>query len=427
DGTGNSSTNGLPVTADAFKTTTNGDDFYFVILEKGIKSLLYATFFGENSPARGNHVDGGTCRFDKRGIIYHAACACGGSSGFPTTPGVVSNRNNSSNCNAVGFKFDLGAVRADFNIIDQAGNIVTSACSPAQIRFQNLSTGGDSYEWKIDTLPIIRTRDANFTFNNTGEFKITLKVLSRLACKEITITKILKIGTAIFATSPDTKICLGENTQLSASGGDFYNWLPSETLSSSTSPTPTATPDKTTEYTVKITNRNGCEITKKIKVEVENIGADFDLILTTTCDAPPSVQLVNKTGNADDFVWSMGNGDTLRGKEPQTYTYTKPGKFIITLTAGKGRCLQTKSREIIVEEAFVPSNAFTPNQDSTNETYVLPQKGWKLEVYNRWGKLIYEAADYQNDWGKKMDAGNYYYLITTPGGRRCKGWLHVLK
>ncbi|MBC8109774.1 MAG: PKD domain-containing protein, partial [Verrucomicrobia bacterium] len=93
DGTGNSSTNGLPVTADAFKATTNGDDFYFVILEKGIKSLLYATFFGENSPARGNHVDGGTCRFDKRGIIYHAACACGGSSGFPTTPGVVSNRN----------------------------------------------------------------------------------------------------------------------------------------------------------------------------------------------------------------------------------------------------------------------------------------------------------------------------------------------
>ncbi|TAE14312.1 MAG: hypothetical protein EAZ95_10055 [Bacteroidetes bacterium] len=60
-------TTGLPTTPDAFRTTTDGNDFYIIIIERDFKSLLYATFFGGTSSA--DHVDGGTSRFDKRGII----------------------------------------------------------------------------------------------------------------------------------------------------------------------------------------------------------------------------------------------------------------------------------------------------------------------------------------------------------------------
>ncbi|MDZ7936167.1 MAG: hypothetical protein U5M51_14615 [Emticicia sp.] len=46
----NSTTTGLPVTSDAFQATTTGSNYYFMILEKGAKSLLYATFFGASAP-----------------------------------------------------------------------------------------------------------------------------------------------------------------------------------------------------------------------------------------------------------------------------------------------------------------------------------------------------------------------------------------
>jgi hypothetical protein len=94
---------GMPVTATtAVKPTTDGQDFYFMVLSKDANALLYGTFYGANT--LGEHVDGGTSRFDRNGVVYQGICAgCGGSSAFPTTPGAWSNTNNSSvptaNCN----------------------------------------------------------------------------------------------------------------------------------------------------------------------------------------------------------------------------------------------------------------------------------------------------------------------------------------
>lgn len=103
----NSSTLNLPVTTDAFQAVTDGNDFYLCVFEKDMGGLDYATFIGGNQSA--DHVDGGTSRFDKRGIVYHAVCGgCGGFSDFPTTPGVWSNTNNSTNCNNAAFKIDFG-------------------------------------------------------------------------------------------------------------------------------------------------------------------------------------------------------------------------------------------------------------------------------------------------------------------------------
>ncbi len=45
--------------------------------------------FSDRTGVVGDHVDGGTSRFDKQGIIYEAICAnCYGMGNFPTTPGV---------------------------------------------------------------------------------------------------------------------------------------------------------------------------------------------------------------------------------------------------------------------------------------------------------------------------------------------------
>ena len=117
-------TTGMPITAGAFRTTTDGNNFYLALLEKDAKSLLYATFFGGNNVAdvsAGDHVDGGTCRFSKQGFIYHSACSCnrsGAPSSFPTTPNAWSQTNPSTNCNNSAFKFDVDNLKVSFDAND---------------------------------------------------------------------------------------------------------------------------------------------------------------------------------------------------------------------------------------------------------------------------------------------------------------------
>ncbi|TGE27262.1 DUF7948 domain-containing protein [Hymenobacter metallicola] len=112
-------TSGLPVTPGAIQPTTDGSDFYLAQFTPGMKALEYATFFGEQG-GRAEHVDGGTSRFDKRGLVYQAVCGgCNGgfgssSSGFPTLPGAsFSTINGSINCNNAAFKIDFGTRLAD--------------------------------------------------------------------------------------------------------------------------------------------------------------------------------------------------------------------------------------------------------------------------------------------------------------------------
>ena len=79
-----------------------------------MRTLEYATFFGQNGGGP-EHVDGGTSRFDKRGVAYQAVCASCNSQGFPVPPGAgtYTTRNGSSNCNNGAFKMNFEVINAD--------------------------------------------------------------------------------------------------------------------------------------------------------------------------------------------------------------------------------------------------------------------------------------------------------------------------
>ncbi len=108
-----SSTSNLPITPDAYQKTTDGSDFYLMVLSKNAKELLYGTYFGGSQT--NDHVDGGTSRFDKKGVIYQSVCAsCPETqwqhaiSDFPTTPGAYAEKNVSPRCSNAAFKIAFG-------------------------------------------------------------------------------------------------------------------------------------------------------------------------------------------------------------------------------------------------------------------------------------------------------------------------------
>ena len=104
----NGYTFGLPLTANAIQPTTDGSDFYLAQFSAGLTQLDYGTYYGRAN-GTGDHVDGGTARFDPRGVVYQSVCSCRGSTGFPILGGVntFSSTNNSSNCNNAAFVFNF--------------------------------------------------------------------------------------------------------------------------------------------------------------------------------------------------------------------------------------------------------------------------------------------------------------------------------
>ncbi len=185
-------TNGMPITAGAYQTNTDGFNFYLFVLTSNATSLFYATYFGGGQSQE--HVDGGTSRFDKKGIVYQSVCAgCGGHDDFPVTPGswpytspnyIPYDANNpyptginmniqNNNCNNGTFKFDFQVppVAASFTSSSVSG------CSPYTVTFSNFSTSWQSYLWNFgngDTSSVIY--NPTITYVTPGNYAVTLFV-----------------------------------------------------------------------------------------------------------------------------------------------------------------------------------------------------------------------------------------------------------
>lgn len=163
-----STTSGLPVTGDAYDSTTDGSDFYLMVLNADAASLAYATFFGGTAS---EHVDGGTSRFDKNGIVYQAVCAgCGGLS-FPTTPGAYSSSNNSFNCNLGVFKIDF---QQNVQVSIDVDAPSDSVCLNTPIAFTAVGTA-TSWLWDLgDGSPPTTLPAFEHTYAEAGTYTVTL-------------------------------------------------------------------------------------------------------------------------------------------------------------------------------------------------------------------------------------------------------------
>ncbi|MBL4577109.1 MAG: PKD domain-containing protein, partial [Flavobacteriales bacterium] len=256
------STFGLPTTSNAEQLGTDGSDFHLLVLLKDAVSVLYATFFGGS--VSHEHVDGGTSRFDKNGIVYQSVCGgCGGNSDYPTTPGVWSNTNNSSNCNNAVFKFDMSDISARFDVQDQG-------CVPFTATFQNQSTGGLTFLWDYGDGTTSTLFEETHTYLDTGVYNVSLIVTDSTTCqvKDSAFVTITVTATPIPVITPDTAACQGDTLTLSVSGGAYYVWSASNTLSCLLCPSPQATPDSNTQYTVNVIDLNGCQIMDTVNVAI---------------------------------------------------------------------------------------------------------------------------------------------------------------
>jgi gliding motility-associated-like protein len=352
-----STTTGLPVTLGpgvnaAFQSTTDGSDFYLMVLTEDATGLLYGTFFGGG--ISNEHVDGGTSRFDKNGIVYQAVCAgCGGNSDFPTTPSAWSTTNNSSNCNLGVFKFGLGNINTSISIPQPF------VCIPSSYQFFNNSVGGNMYFWDFGDGDTSTLFEPTHDYLDTGHYDVTLIVSDSTGCinpdTAVIGLDVYAIGNA--GIQPISTICPGDTIQLIAGGGATYQWFPSTYLSSSTTPTPMAFPPVTTDYMVIATDSCGIDtayITVNVFAPIWSVDGD-----TTICGGV-SVPL-SATGGTS-YSWEPAALMAGAGTAVPVITTFDTTAAIVTLITPEG-CT-------IIDSVIINTVASVPIPDVTADTAI---------------------------------------------------------
>ncbi|MBX2940926.1 MAG: gliding motility-associated C-terminal domain-containing protein [Cyclobacteriaceae bacterium] len=452
-----SSTIGMPTTADAFQSTTSGSDFYFIVLTDDASEFLYGTFLGGAQSK--THVDGGTSRFDKGGIVYHAVCSgcvSGNPTGhptsdFPTTPNVWSSSNNSLNCNNAAFKFDLSSLRArivtNSIALDQPG--LNKVCLPDKLVFQNRSTGGQFYEWdfgdgtvdfKPDTAAIIHE------YKNAGTYSIKLRAVDQGTCigEDFDFATVV-VSKAMGFVGEDQTICHGTDVQLLAGGGVQYAWNTTEEGVVSKAAQPVFSPADTMTYYISITDVNNCVVKDTVEVRVvPRINLQFEIEKVTDCASRTALKLVNTTKEEEEQFFEFGDGNSSNQREV-VYNYASDGNYHVKLVGKRAFCVFEESVDLPFFTIRVP-NVITPgNSDANslgkNDTFKIlygedvnspttTEAGLSvhLSVYNRWGKLAYENNNYDDSWsGEGLQAGTYYYEVKIINEPLCKGWIQIIR
>ncbi|MDX2191158.1 MAG: gliding motility-associated C-terminal domain-containing protein [Bacteroidota bacterium] len=92
-------------------------------------------------------------------------------------------------------------------------------------------------------------------------------------------------------------------------------------------------------------------------------------------------------------------------------------------------------KKVILSDISLPKG-FSPNNDNDNQFFKIQgiesYPNSKLEVFNRWGKIVYVNSNYNNDWAgtnsksENLTDDTYFYVLTLPNGKIYKNYV-VLK
>jgi gliding motility-associated-like protein len=330
---------GLPTTANAYEKTTDGCDFYFAVLAPDAKKLEYATFFGEDKPDMPDHVDGGTSRFDKRGVIYESMCSsCLGTSGIATTPGAYSSKNGSTaDCNNFLLKMDI-APRPHAAASIPAGS-PSSGCAPFVVKFSNINgtdtSKASKWVWDFGDGGFAYVPAPTYTFSFPGTYVVTIYAIDTIGICGFNDTAYVTVKVGAIPTikiMPTNVLCnpgLGIATVSVTPNGTMpplaYLW--STTPKQSTSIASGLVPSKV--YSVTVSDALGCSSTKTVIITQPS--APLTLTTTTTpstCGFSNGSATAFPQGGINPYTYNWNPG----GKTTKSITAVAQGDYTLTVT-----------------------------------------------------------------------------------------------
>jgi gliding motility-associated-like protein len=161
-------------------------------------------------------------------------------------------------------------------------------------------------------------------------------------------------------------------------------------------------------------------------------GADQDMDIRTHAD------LLGETSPGAAVQWTVIGGTGLFGDASAATTIVSGlglGDNTFVLTASLGTCASVSDTVVLhVNDLLIPQG-FSPDGDGVNETFAITgiqeYPGNSVEVFDRWGKRVFHATDYTNDWDGRGDTGGilpngtYFCLVQLTAERTYQGYVVI--
>jgi gliding motility-associated-like protein len=144
----------------------------------------------------------------------------------------------------------------------------------------------------------------------------------------------------------------------------------------------------------------------------------------------PAIQLVNKSTpvGGNNYTWIIEGQNDIEGVVHPGIEFPAIGRYQIRLIATNVEgCRDEITKTVEVKNDFniyIPSS-FSPNFDGLNDKftpvfsqYGLDAKSFEMEIFDRWGHLIYSTTDFTKGWdgsvgnkGEPLKEGVYVYKM----------------
>lgn len=294
----------------------------------------------------------------------------------------------------------------------------TGSCEGDTYTFTNLTTGDDiiNYQWTFEEGQTSTAFEPFYTFENYGEFQVSLQVNTSSGCQNTTT------NTVTVYTKPDVSFsvalppfsCSGTTSQFydETSNPDDSNltswlWDFDDNLNVSSDQNPQYTYAEAGIYQVSLTvaTNFGCEATLQEDVTIEETPI-IEIDATPICQ-DVSVQF-STSSETTIASWNWQIESTIFTTATATYVFADPGSYNIQLnaTAANG-CIASVTKLVDVDEPLYPDFTYTKNCDAQETEFqdVTTVNDDLIAIY-RW--------DFGNDnIGIGKNAFNTYYSTGT--------------
>lgn len=332
----------------------------------------------------------------------------------------------------------------DIHPIPQPNFTNQNVCDGLPVSFQDGSTVEKgtitNYLWDFgDGSNAVRQSPIR-QYLNAGNYHVTLKVTTDKACtasvsKDVTVYENPTAKFSIVSVC-HKKVVLPQNLSESEENSNYeWNMGDGNSLNAYNVSHTYANPGL---YSVqlKVTDLNGCtdSIQRNVNIyPLPNIDAGKD----TSIVLGFPVQLLGQGGT--NFEWYPEEGLSSAFLQNPIASPKTTTKYYLTASDQNG-CINRDSITINVEDKniIIASNILTPNGNGQNDTWHIRNienySDAKITIFNRWGTIVYQTTNYQNDWNGTnsnndiLPDGTYYYIIDMPNFNiKYKGAITILR
>lgn len=135
------------------------------------------------------------------------------------------------------------------------------------------------------------------------------------------------------------------------------------------------------------------------------------------------------TSDEVSYQWTTSGGQIIGPDTAPTVVVEGAADYTVTVTwngCSRSQTLTVDSTGCTIQKGI------SPNGDGYNDYFDLEgQNVTKLQIFNRYGTVVYSKGGYTNQWygqsdgGEELPDGTYYYVIDRAGGESRTGWIYI--